>query len=66
MLYGLSHEVPSKFKTVIVINSIERIKIDEVEYGNEESDIEKFLLLAESPLKFKSIAPTIFGHDNIK
>ncbi|ORD92769.1 MCM3 [Hepatospora eriocheir] len=50
----------------LVINSIERIKIDEVEYGNEESNIEKFILLAESLLKFKSITPTIFGHDNIK
>jgi DNA replication licensing factor MCM3 len=56
-------QFPSSFKTVLIVNNLSLIK-------NKESpvalDLSKLNLLASSNLKFKAIAPTIYGHDDIK
>ena len=57
-----SKEFPTQFKTVLIANNVTFQKTE----IKKEVDLEKIKLVAESEIKFKSVAPTIFGHNKIK
>ncbi|EDQ31148.1 DNA replication licensing factor MCM3 [Enterocytozoon bieneusi H348] len=57
-------EFPQKFQTVLIINNIIKIKNELI--FNKTIDITKLTMVSESILKFKAVAPTIFGHEDIK
>jgi DNA replication licensing factor MCM3 len=52
---------PSRFRTVLIANNIEKNAVVE-----GVPDMDAFKLLATSSLRFKAIAPTIHGYDDIK
>ncbi|KAL6122411.1 hypothetical protein NUSPORA_00541 [Nucleospora cyclopteri] len=56
-------EFPSHFKTVLIVNNVKNLKKDkkDVELSNYAREA-----LASSEMKFKAIAPTIYGHSQIK
>ncbi|KAI5168729.1 DNA replication licensing factor MCM3 [Pancytospora epiphaga] len=56
-------EFPSRFQTVLIANCVKPIK--ELQMG-EGCDMSKLAILAGSDLKYKAVAPTIYGHDDIK
>lgn len=56
-------QFPGRFETVLVANSVRPLK--EVATAGP-TDAAKLTLLAGSDLKFKAVAPTICGHDDIK
>ncbi|KAI5148719.1 DNA replication licensing factor MCM3 [Enteropsectra breve] len=63
-----SLQFPSKFKTVLVANHVLKINAlnESTQEGPSSFSLETFQLLANSEMKYKAIAPTIYGHDHIK
>lgn len=60
---GMGSQYPSRFRTVLIVNSVTVLSEARVEVN---ADIEKLKLLAGSELKYRAVAPTIFGCDEIK
>lgn len=60
-----NQQFPSRFRTVLVANNIERLK-EETRTESELDDSEMFERLSRTRNLYQSIAPSVFGHDNIK
>lgn len=56
-------EFPSQFKTLILTNNVKHKK---TAVFLQKNSLERLQMVAESSIKFNSVAPTIFGHDVIK
>ncbi|KAI4292540.1 DNA replication licensing factor MCM3 [Pancytospora philotis] len=54
---------PSRFNTILIANSV---KLVHEQAAAEASELGKIEMLARSDLKYRAVAPTICGHDDIK
>ncbi|KAM0679776.1 MCM DNA helicase complex subunit [Glugoides intestinalis] len=64
--YG-NTQFPTLFRTVLIANNIEYLKaLENVQLQELQGKVEMFNMLASSSMKFSAIAPTIFGHNDIK
>lgn len=64
--YG-NNVFPSQFRTVLIANNIQYLKaLENVQMDELAKKIDTFKLLASSNIKFSAVAPTIFGHNEIK
>lgn len=54
---------PSRFRTVLIANAVAPVRAAESEATHDEAAI---ALVAASDLKYRAVAPTICGHDDIK
>ncbi|ELA41199.1 uncharacterized protein VICG_01798 [Vittaforma corneae ATCC 50505] len=58
---------PSQFRTVLITNNIQYLKaLESIQMEELSKKLDTFKLLASSSIKFSAIAPTIFGHEEIK
>lgn len=60
-----NQQFPSKFKTVLIVNNIEKTK-DESKLDINPEVQREFIELSKNTEIHHSIAPSIFGHENIK
>ncbi|KAK0039164.1 DNA replication licensing factor Mcm3 [Biomphalaria pfeifferi] len=60
-----NQQFPSKFRTVLIVNNIEKLK-EEPEIDVEPELEAEFGRLARMKDVYQSIAPSVFGYDNIK
>ncbi|ORD94239.1 MCM31 [Enterospora canceri] len=56
-------EFPTRFKTTLIVNHLEKTK---KKAKREQSTIESIQMVANSTIKLNAVAPTIFGHNEIK
>lgn len=64
--YG-NTQFPSQFRTVLIANNIQYLKaLENIQIEELSKKVDTFKLLATSSLKFKAVAPTIYGNDEIK
>lgn len=58
-------QFPTSFRTVLVSTNVQHLKSFEV-LSTTNNKIDSFSMLSESEMKFSAIAPTIYGHNDIK
>jgi len=56
-------QFPSQFRTILIANNAVHCKKQEEE---SRVELEQLKMVALSDMKFRAIAPTLFGHDDIK
>lgn len=62
-----SIQIPTAFRTVLIANNVLFLKaIECFDTTHLQSQLETFKMLSDSNIKFSAIAPTIYGHDDIK
>lgn len=62
-----SGQIPSQFRTVLIANNIQFLKaLENIKISELSSRIDTFKLLASSDIRFSAVAPTIYGHDDVK
>lgn len=62
-----SIQIPTAFRTVLIANNIVFLRvIDCFNVSELTKQIETFKMLAESNMKYSAVAPTIYGHEDIK
>lgn len=60
-------QFPNQFRTVLIVFNLQYIKgLDNFSPEDASKKIDTFRLLANSNMKFSAIAPTIYGHDDLK
>lgn len=62
-----SAQVPNQFRTVLIANNVQFLKaLESIQLSEISTRVDTFKLLAESAIKFSAVAPTIYGHDDVK